>query len=58
MNESAREAAIFMALAVGALVVGLRLTGDSWRETASVVGLTALVVSLVIGLAWLAEVLG
>lgn len=58
MGESAREAAIFIGGLAAGLVLLLRAYGDSWRDIAAIVGMTALVLVPVTGLAWLAESLG
>lgn len=58
MGESAREAAIFLVGGAVGLLLLLRLYGDSWKDIGAIVGMTALVLVPVTGLAWLAESLG
>lgn len=58
MGESAREAAIFLVGGAVGLLLLLRAYGDSWRDIAAIVGMTALVLVPVTGLAWLAERIG
>lgn len=58
MGESAREALIFVGGMAAGLVLLLRAYGDSWRDIGAIVGMTALVLVPVMGLAWLAETIG
>lgn len=58
MGESAREAAIFLTLALVGLLLLLRSYGDSWKDIIAITGMTALILVTVTGLAWIAEAAG